>query len=124
MASEFARALRNAPTNAEYKLWPLLRKKNVCGVRIRREIPIGPYVADFVCWPAKLVVEIDGDSHLASGAHIRDAVRTRYLRACGFEVLRFWNSDVYDDAEAVADGIGIVIERRMAELGRPMPVRD
>lgn len=123
MASELARALRHAPTNAEYKLWPLLRKKNVCGVRIRRQVSIGPYIADFVCWPARLIVEIDGDTHLFDGAAARDAARTQYLRARGFEILRFWNNDVYEDASAVADGIGLAIVRRMKELGRPMPVQ-
>ena len=97
------RQLRRALTDAERKLWYLLRDRRLSGFKFRRQHRIGPYYADFVCLGAKLVVEADGGQHLEREAH--DAARTRYLEARGFRVLRFWNHEVLKEAEAVLDAV-------------------
>ena len=95
----FARNLRQRQTYGETKLWAKLRKKQLEGVKFRRQQPIGPYIVDFVSFERKLVVEIDGGQH--AEADIGDAERSAYLATFGFRVLRFWNSDVLTNIEGV-----------------------
>ncbi len=78
-------------TDAECLLWRYLRNRALVTWKFRRQHPIGPYVADFVCLEAGVIVELDGGQHANS---FTDATRTRYLQAYGYEVLRFWNHDV------------------------------
>ena len=87
MSKEWARKLRRDATEAEKRLWARLRGRQVAGVRFRRQVPIGPYIVDFVCFANRLVVEVDGGQHAweADG----DAARTRWLGGRGFRVLRF-----------------------------------
>jgi very-short-patch-repair endonuclease len=94
---EFARRLRRTMTDAERRLWYHLRDRRLVGRKFRRQVPIGPYVADFACLEAMLVVEVDGGQH-ADGA---DAARDAFLRCHGFAVLRFWNNDVLTRTQAV-----------------------
>ncbi|MFL6690562.1 MAG: endonuclease domain-containing protein [Alphaproteobacteria bacterium] len=91
-----ARTLRANATEAERKLWHCLRDKRLMGVRFRRQQPIGPYVADFYCSIAKLIVEVDGGQHADPAAAERDGERTRWLEQRGYSVVRFWNSDLSD----------------------------
>lgn len=106
-----ARELRKESTEAEKKLWNALRRKNMGGLRFRRQYPLGPYFADFVCLPARLVVEVDGESH-AEEAQIRhDRVRTAWLRSQRFRVIRFWNSDVFENIDGVLDVIADVVRK-------------
>ncbi len=98
MASSSARRLRANPTDAEIRLWSRLRRKHLDGFRFRRQHPMGPYVVDFFCPEAKLVVEVDGGQHADSAS---DAVRTRWLEAGGHRVIRFWNNDVLANTEGV-----------------------
>jgi very-short-patch-repair endonuclease len=93
-----ARTLRKAMTDAERKLWRLLRNRNLSGHKFRRQVPIGPYVADFLCFEARLIVEADGGQHATAGL---DAKRDEWLCAEGYRVLRFWNSDISDNPEGV-----------------------
>jgi len=103
MASGNARRLRNNPTEAERQLWGFLRGKQIGGFRFRRQAPIGPFIADFVCFSEKLVIELDGGHHaLQSG---KDEARSRWLEARGFRVLRFWNNDVLGNADGVVETI-------------------
>ncbi len=95
-----ARQLRAAMTDAERLLWRCLRMRRLGGHRFRRQVPVGPYIADFACLAARLVVEVDGGQH--AGAH-HDRRRDEYLRAQGFRVLRFWNHDVLGNPEAVCE---------------------
>ncbi len=95
----FARDLRKNMTRAEVILWSMLRRKET-GWRFRRQHPIGPYIADFACVAAKLVVEIDGVTH-GSAAKPHDDARTRYLERAGWRVLRVGNTDVYRELEGV-----------------------
>ena len=97
--TERARELRRVSTDAERKLWQTLRDRRLAGVKFRRQVPVGPYVADFVCWDAKLIVELDGGQH--ADRSTQDERRTRYLESRGFRVIRFWNADLKENADAV-----------------------
>ncbi len=92
-----ARKLRRDPTEAEKHLWNVLRSKSL-GVKFRRQVVIGRYIVDFVCFEKKLVVEVDGGGHFASQS---DIIRDGWLNDQGFEVLRFWNNDVLVNLEGV-----------------------
>ena len=83
-------------------LWRCLRGEQLGGWKFRRQHPIPPYIADFACIEAKLVVEVDGGQH-ADSAY--DAARDEHLRLHGWRVLRFWNNDVLSNPEGVAEGI-------------------
>ena len=84
-------------TDAERKLWRALRSRSI-GPKFRRQVPLGPYVVDFVCFESKLIVEVDGGQHATS---TRDAGRDRYFVGRGYRVLRFWNNDVLRNLEGV-----------------------
>ncbi len=102
-----ARNLRRNQTDAETRLWRLLRAKRLAGVKFKRQVPVGPYVADFACVQQRLIIELDGSQHLDSDY---DRVRTQYLDERGWRVLRFWNSDLSQNREGVltviADALG------------------
>ena len=87
-----ARSLRRRSTDPEMRLWALLRDRRLVGFKFRRQVPIGRYVADFVCFEAKLIVELDGSQHADSRY---DRVRDAELSNRGFEVLRIWNGDLF-----------------------------
>ena len=93
-----ARSLRSRMTDAEKLLWSKLRANQVVGMRFRRQEPIGPYIVDFVCREASLIVEVDGGQHAASET---DVARDRFLRNGGFRVVRFWNNDVLANVAGV-----------------------
>jgi very-short-patch-repair endonuclease len=96
-----ARQLRSNPTEAETMLWEALRRKQVGGMRFRRQRVIGPYIVDFCCLSHKLVVEVDGAHHHNEEYREYDEDRTSYLEANGFQVLRFNNVEVLTDIESV-----------------------
>lgn len=102
MADERARALRKSATPAERALWRHLRQKGVHRWKFRRQHPLGPYYADFVCLEKKLVVEVDGGHHGDGAQAAHDAVRDKWLRDEGFAVIRFWNADILRDPAAIA----------------------
>jgi very-short-patch-repair endonuclease len=101
---DLARHLRANPTDAERRLWFILRRRQL-QLRFRRQQPIGPYVADFFCPAAKLIVELDGDQHGSDAGMAKDAVRTRWLKQQGFIVLRFSNDLVLKDDALVTEAI-------------------
>src|SRR6516225_8891806 len=119
-ASERARNLRRDMTEAEQQLWQMLRSRQTEGYRFRRQVPIGGFIADFVCHAARLIVEIDGGQHDPSSE--AEASRTRFLEAEGYRVLRFWNNEVLDNPEgvgaAIAEHLHPVIPTRI-EPGTP-----
>ena len=104
--TERARELRREATPAERLLWRYLARGQV-GAKFSRQMPIGPYFADFLCRELMLVVEIDGFSHEMRQA--ADAVRTRAIEAAGYRVVRYTNADVLGDAEGVARAIEAVV---------------
>jgi very-short-patch-repair endonuclease len=113
-----ALSLRRQMTNAEVILWSRLRRNALHGLRIRRQHPIGPYVADFACLSLRLVIELDGATHGSVEEIARDGVREAFLRRQGFRVLRFWNSDVYENLSGVLDSIWYAMEEELARRPR------
>ncbi|HYD68666.1 endonuclease domain-containing protein [Azospirillum sp.] len=97
-----ARDMRRIPTDAERRLWSIVRRRQLGGWYFRRQHPIPPYIADFACIEAMLVVEADGGQHNESP---HDAVRDRHLQSLGWRVLRFWNNDILANPEGVASVI-------------------
>ncbi|MEO6947825.1 MAG: endonuclease domain-containing protein [Nitrobacter sp.] len=102
-----ARNLRARMTDAERKLWFGIKDRRFQNLKFRRQVPVGPYVADFLCFDLRLVVEVDGGQHAES---VRDAERDRWFADNGFRTLRFWNNDVLSNLEGVltviAEGVG------------------
>jgi very-short-patch-repair endonuclease len=98
-----ARELRRNATPAEVILWRELRDRRFAGFKFRRQWPVGPYVVDFYCRAGRLIVELDGESHV--GKEAADQFRQAALEGCGYKVLRFWNPDVYDDLDCVLEAI-------------------
>ena len=94
----FARNMRAAPTDAEAVIWRQLRAHRFAGHKFKRQQPIGNYILDFVCFEAKVIVEVDGGQHNGSPS---DRSRDEWLEAQGFRVLRFWNNDVMQNLEGV-----------------------
>ncbi len=82
--------MRREPTDAELALWKLLRDRRFATLKFRRQVPLGPYIVDFVCFERRVIVEADGSQHAGSD---RDAIRDRWLKGQGFAVVRFWNAD-------------------------------
>jgi very-short-patch-repair endonuclease len=96
-----ARALRRDMTDAERRLWQILRLRQMSGHKFRRQVPLGRYIADFVYHLARLVVEIDGGQHDPSS--LREAERTAFLQNEGYRVLRFWNNEILQNLDGVHD---------------------
>src|SRR5687768_7737388 len=90
----FAKTQREGMTRAEKDLWRELRAGRFKTRKFRRQVPIGKYVADFVCYEAKLIVELDGEPHLAETRRARDAERDRWLGAQGFRIMRITNEEM------------------------------
>src|SRR5947209_18322425 len=110
-----ARELRANGNSAEKRIWSMLRSGRLAGLKFRRQYVIGKYVADFVCLSARLVIEIDGDTH-DEDARIKDAKRTEDLEAAGYRVIRFWNNYVLSDrdggvADAIFEALGLPSSR-------------
>ena len=94
-----ARRLRRDQTDAEARLWERLRANRLEGWKFRRQAPVGPFIVDFLCLRAALVVELDGGIHAEQVE--RDVRRDAFLAARGLQVLRFWNTQVSDDVDGV-----------------------
>jgi len=115
-----AKNLRQTITEAERKLWYLLRGHRFKGVKFKRQKPVGPYIVDFVAVNKGLVIELDGSQHLQQTVH--DTQRTAYLQELGFTVLRFWNDAVFTQTEDVLARIAWALDLPSpAPLGHPLP---
>ncbi|MFT4060003.1 MAG: endonuclease domain-containing protein [Legionella sp.] len=97
-----ARNLRKNSTDAERHLWYYLRA-NRLGFKFKRQVPIGEYIVDFVCLENRLIIELDGGQHMDN--QIYDTNRTDWLKTHGFNVLRFWNHDIFQQTPLVLDAI-------------------
>jgi very-short-patch-repair endonuclease len=109
-----ARTLRQDMTEAERRIWQILRSQQIDGWKFRRQAPFGRYIADFVCHEARLIVEVDGGQHHHSSP--REGERTGFLRNEGYRVLRSWNDEVLANMEGVHARIA-------EELGRITPTQ-
>jgi very-short-patch-repair endonuclease len=106
------RTLRKNETEAEQILWSWLRNKQFNGIKFRRQQSIGNYIVDFVSFDKSIVIEIDGGQHNDDVKMKQDEIRTKWLEVHGFRVIRFWNSDVLENPEAVFDTITLTLSHR------------
>ncbi len=110
-----ARSLRRRMTDAERKLWYLLRNRRFSAAKFRRQVPLGPYVADFLSFERHVVVEVDGGKHAEATS---DRARDDWFRSQGFAVVRFWNNDVLKNPEGV-----FTLLSEIAQTNTPHPAR-
>jgi very-short-patch-repair endonuclease len=96
------RELRATMTDAERRIWSLVRNRQLAGYKFRRQHPIGPFIADFVCIECRLIVELDGGQH-ADGLY--DERRSAWLGKHGWRVVRFWNDAALGEAESVLQAL-------------------
>jgi len=115
---DFARDLRNQPTDAEKRLWHFLRAGKL-GVKFRRQAAIGAYIADFVCFSRPLIVELDGPQHVVDEGKERDARRTAWLNSRGFRVIRFRNQALDEDIWGVVEEIKRALGECELKMGQP-----
>ena len=114
-----ARALRSGATKAERTLWRLLSRYRPA---FTRQLVVGPFIVDLTCREAKLAVEVDGGQHVESEA---DAARTRWLEGEGWTVIRFWNSEVAENPEGVAEAILLQAAKCLGGTHpQPLPSRE
>ena len=106
-----ARSLRRRSSASERDFWALLRHRRLEGLKFRRQVPVGPYVVDFVCLRHQLIVELDGPFHDG----VRDAERDAYLRSEGFRILRFGEVNAGRNVDKVINGV-------LAAVGAPPPL--
>jgi very-short-patch-repair endonuclease len=111
-----ARRFRKKMTRAEVLLWWRLRREYQ-GWSFRRQHPIGPYIADFACIAARLVIEIDGATHRTAEQLAHDQHRTRYLEASGWRVVRFWNAEIVENRDGVRETIHGALQEQHERLG-------
>jgi adenine-specific DNA-methyltransferase len=100
--TDFARSMRRQPTGAEEQLWRLLRDRQLVGHKFRRQVPIGPFIADFACYSARLVVELDGSQHADDPG---DKKRDAWFAADGYRIIRVWNNELTHNREGVLQAI-------------------
>jgi very-short-patch-repair endonuclease len=100
-----AQRLRANATGAEIALWRHLKRMETSGTHFRRQVPIGPYVADFACLASRLLIELDGSQHGESVNKMKDDERTRRLESEGYRVIRFWNNDIIENLDGVLDTV-------------------
>jgi very-short-patch-repair endonuclease len=105
----YARALRREATDAERVLWRRLRSRQMCGFKFRRQVVIEPYIVDFVCLEAKLIIEVDGGQH--AGRMTYDARRTVILESKGYQAVRFWNHEILGNLDSVLERIGFALQK-------------
>ena len=98
-----AQELRNNATDAEKRIWRHLSRRQLGGYKFSRQMPVGPFICDFLCREAALVVELDGGQHDLRAAY--DGARSRFIESQGYRVLRFWNNDVMSNVEGVLEAI-------------------
>lgn len=108
-----AKILRSRMTEAENFFWSHVRGRRLQGYKFRRQLPIGNYIADFVCLECKLTVEIDGGQH---NENKRDAERDAFIGKAGFDVVRYWNNDVLNNIEGVLSTLTLTLSQREREL--------
>ena len=115
MANESARKLRKNMTDTEQYVWSRIRHKQLGGFRFRRQHPIGSFIGDFICLEQRLILELDGGQH--DDRKDYDELRTRYLNECGYRVVRYWNHQIFEDWDWIAEDLF----RLLSEGATPHP---
>jgi very-short-patch-repair endonuclease len=118
LTAKRARQLRLEASLPERILWQALKRRQLAGLRFRRQHPVGPYILDFYCVAARLAVEIDGESHNFAERAAKDAARDRWLAANGIRVIRFAASDVLKD-ETLDGVVAVILEAGAAAVAAP-----
>ncbi|MEQ1487384.1 MAG: endonuclease domain-containing protein [Methylotenera sp.] len=113
---EFSKALRTNQTDAELKVWQAVRASRLLNFKFRRQVLIGNFIVDFVCFEKKLIIEIDGGQHLESE---KDLTRDAKLNAQGYQVLRFWNNEVMQNFEGV---LSVIVQKLQTATPLPSPL--
>jgi len=108
-----ARRLRRSMPKAECALWVELRRLPLKGTHFRRQAPFGPFIADFLCHKARLIVEVDGGAHDAVSCAANDLERQQWIESRGYRVLRFSNAEVLADTLRVARAIFAEADARL-----------
>ena len=112
-----AQQLRNNATDAERRLWYRLNRSQLEGFKFSRQMPVGPFICDFLCRQCRLVVEIDGGQHCENA---KDARRTAFIEGQGYRVIRFWNNEVLENIE----GVLVIISAALKAFPPPAPSRQ
>lgn len=114
-----AQELRNNATDSERKLWRHLSLRQLDGLKFSRQMPVGPFICDFMCRERMLVIEVDGGQHAESA---RDVRRTHILEEQGYRVIRFWNNEVLENIEGVLRVILQEVRARAPRFHSPLPL--
>ena len=115
-----ARRLRRDSTDAEKLMWRALRT-GLPAVKWRRQMPVGPYFADFACFAKRLIIELDGGQH--AGAVEYDEARSRFLKSQGYHVVRFWNNDVLANVDSVIAAVAVQLSSSPSQpAAGPLPL--
>ncbi|MBX4859192.1 DUF559 domain-containing protein [Rhizobium sophorae] len=112
-----ARALRRNETEEEYHLWSDLRARRLNGYKFARQVPLGPFIVDFLCREQRLIVEVDGFQHADSAS---DQRRTEWLNVNGYSVLRFWNREISRERRSVLETILAALQGRIEISPEPL----
>ncbi len=100
---EYSRKLRNNMTDAERLLWSKIRRKSIENCQFYRQKVIGNYIVDFYCHKARLVIELDGGQHYSLEGKQKDRIRDKYLQGLGLKILRFSDSDIFENIDGVLE---------------------
>jgi very-short-patch-repair endonuclease len=114
---KYSRLLRKNQTDAEYRIWKHIRARRFEGLKFKRQESIDMYIADFVCYEKRIIIEMDGGQHANNE---KDKKREAYLIKQGFDVLRFWDNDVLKNTDGVLESIR---QKILAPSSRPSPAR-
>ncbi len=122
-----AKSLRHSQTDAERRLWNCLRKRSLGNHKFVRQLPIGPFIADFVCRERLLVIEVDGVTHADAHEVAYDSRRTKFLETQGYAVMRVGNLEVFTNLDGVLNSILLALQERDSQFdlrrGRPLTRR-
>jgi very-short-patch-repair endonuclease len=108
-----AKQLRSQLTDAERKLWYNIRARRFQGIKFRRQVPLGPFIVDFLCDRARLVIELDGGQH--GERKTSDALRTQWLESQGYSVIRYWNNEVLNNIEGVLENLSATLSPALSQ---------
>ena len=116
-----ARNLRREQTKAESVFWNAVRNRQFYDLKWRRQVPVGRYIADFLCESKKLIIELDGGQHATDDARRYDKKRSQILQQYGYRVIRFWNDGILNNLNGILDGILDSLANELGILSSPHP---
>jgi len=111
---EKCRNLRKKQSDAEKKLWEVLRNRQLKGAKFRRQFPVGRYILDFYCPEYRLGIEADGGQHYEDKGGQKDGLRTRKLNELGVKIVRFSDREILTNIDGVYETIQSIVEKRKA----------